>query len=296
MAVKTLLDPDARGRAGSRDALKPSRAPLSVAIVGHVDHGKSTLVGRLLHETGSLPDGKVAAVEATCRRRGMPFEWAFVTDALQAERDQGVTIDVSHMRFRTAKRAYVLVDAPGHREFLKNMISGASGSDAAFLLIDAAEGIREQSKRHGYLLHLLGIRQVAVLVNKMDRVGYDEARFTAIERDYRAYLEGLGVRPVCFVPLSARDGENIVRRTGALDWFSGPTVVDALDRMERAAPPRNLPLRMPVQDVYKFDDRRIIAGRVECGSIRVGDTVLFSPSNETARVRTIERWNAGGPV
>ena len=151
-------------------ATSTMREQLRLVIVGHVDHGKSTLVGRLLYETGSLPDGKVDAVEAMCRRRGMPFEWAFVTDAFQAERDQGITIDVSHIRFRTDARDYLLLDAPGHREFLKNMVTGAASSDAALLVIDAAEGVREQYRRHGFLLTMICIRQVVVSVNKMDLV------------------------------------------------------------------------------------------------------------------------------
>ncbi len=271
-------------------------SPLHVAIVGHVDHGKSTLVGRLLHETGSLPEGKVEQVEAMCQRRGMPFEWAFVTDALKAERDQGVTIDVSHIRLRTPKRPYILVDAPGHLEFLRNMISGAAGSEAALLVIDAAEGVKEQSRRHGYLLHLLGIRQLVVAVNKMDLVGYDAARFHAIEGEYRDYLGSLGLRAEHIIPVSARNGDGITEHTEPLAWYNGPTIAEALDGLHRPAQPRELALRMPVQDVYKFDDRRIIAGRIECGVLNAGDEILFSPSNKKARIKTIEAWNAAEPV
>ena len=169
---------------------------LKIVIVGHVDHGKSTLVGRLLHDTGTLPEGKVESIRAMSERRGMPFEWAFLMDAIQAERDQGITIDTTQIRFRTAKRPYVIIDAPGHKEFLKNMVTGAASSEAALLLIDAHEGVQEQSRRHGYLLHLLGVDQVAVLVNKMDLVGYSADRFGEVAEEYRAYLAGLGVRPV----------------------------------------------------------------------------------------------------
>ncbi|HVO14562.1 MAG TPA: adenylyl-sulfate kinase [Alphaproteobacteria bacterium] len=271
-------------------------APLHVVIVGHVDHGKSTLVGRLLHETGSLPDGKIEAVAEMCRKRGMPFEWAFVTDALKAERDQGITIDVSHIRFRTDLRPYVLVDAPGHREFLRNMISGSAASDGALLVIDAAEGVRDQSRRHAFLLHLLGLSQVAVVVNKMDLAEDQEARFAAIEREFRAYLAGIGIAPLAVIPASARTGANIAARDPAMPWYSGPTVAEALDRMAVAAPPREQPLRLPIQDVYKFDARRILAGRIESGRLHVGDTLLFSPSNKTARVKTLESWNAPAPL
>ncbi len=271
-------------------------SPLHVAIVGHVDHGKSTLVGRLLHETGSLPEGKVEQVEAMCQRRGMPFEWAFVTDALKAERDQGVTIDVSHIRLRTPKRPYILVDAPGHLEFLRNMISGAAGSEAALLVIDAAEGVKEQSRRHGYLLHLLGIRQLVVAVNKMDLVGYDAGRFHAIECEYRDYLGSLGLHAEHIIPVSARNGDGVTEHTSPLSWYNGPTVAEALDGLRRPAQPSELALRLPVQDVYRFDDRRIIAGRIECGVLNAGDEILFSPSNKRARIKTIESWNASEPV
>lgn len=272
------------------------RDELRLAIVGHVDHGKSTLVGRLLHETDSLPEGRIEAVEAMCRRRGMPFEWAFVTDAFQAERDQGVTIDVSHIRLHTGRRDYVLIDAPGHREFIKNMVTGAAASDAALLLIDAEEGVREQSRRHGYLLSLLGIRQMVVAVNKMDLVGYDMGRFAKIEAEYRAYLGSLGLSPLLVVPVSARLGVNLEARPVEMSWYAGPTLLAALDGLQPAPPLRDLPLRFPIQDVYKFDDRRIIAGRIESGRLGVGDALLFSPSNKMARVRTIEMWHAPGPI
>ncbi|MDA1097555.1 MAG: adenylyl-sulfate kinase [Proteobacteria bacterium] len=264
---------------------------LKVAIVGHVDHGKSTLVGRLFHDTGSLPEGKFAAIQAMCQRRGMPFEWAFLMDALQAERDQGVTIDTAQIWFRTARRGYVIIDAPGHKEFLKNMVTGAAAADAALLLIDAAEGIREQSRRHGYLLHLLGVRQVMVAVNKMDLVDYGRDRYEMIVRDYGAYLEELGVTPRHFIPVSARQGDNIAHPSAAMAWYRGPTILQALDDFQVMTQPDHLPLRFPVQDVYRFDERRIIAGRIETGVLRVGDSLLFSPANRVGKVKTIEAWN-----
>lgn len=265
--------------------------PFHVAIVGHVDHGKSTLVGRLLYETGALPEGKVAEVEATCRRRNMPFEWAFVTDALQPERDQGITIDVSYIRFRTGLRGYVLVDAPGHREFLKNMITGAAACDGALLVVDAAEGVREQTRRHGYLLALMGVAQVAVVVTKMDLVDRDQARFEEIVREIRSYLGEIGVAASSVIPVSARDGDNVAARSPRMPWYREETVLEALDRFTPRATLDDTALRIPVQDVYRFDQRRIIAGRVETGRLKVGDTLLFSPSNLTARVRSIESWN-----
>ncbi len=266
--------------------------PLKIVIVGHVDHGKSTLVGRLLHETGSLPDGKVENLRAVCDKRGMPFEWAFVMDALQAERDQGITIDTSQIPFKTALRPYVIIDAPGHKEFLKNMVTGAASAEAAVLVIDALEGVQEQSRRHGYLLHLLGLRQLAVVVNKMDAVAFSQERFDAVSAEIRAYLGEIGVSPTHIIPIAARHGDNMVSRSERTPWYQGPTVVQALDAFQPAAEATALPLRFPVQDIYKFDHRRIVAGRIESGRLKVGDRLLFSPSGKTARVASIESWNA----
>jgi len=263
-----------------------------VVIVGHVDHGKSTLVGRLLYETGSLPDGKFEQIQTVCRRRGMQFEWAFLMDALQAERDQNITIDVSQIWFKTRRRNYVIIDAPGHKEFLKNMVSGAASADAALLLIDAHEGIQEQSRRHAYLLSLLGIRQVVVVVNKMDLVNFDQAVFTRIEADYRDFLRQLNVQPLQFLPIAARDGVNMVTPDPRTSWYEGPTLIQMLDDLEQPVPPADLPLRFAVQDVYRFDRRRILAGRIESGTLRVGDTVVFAPSNKESVVASIEVWNA----
>ena len=266
------------------------RDQLKVAVVGHVDHGKSTLLGRLLHDTDSLPEGKLERVREACQRRGVAFEYAFLLDALQAERDQGITIGTSHVWFQSTGRDFVLIDAPGHKEFLKNMVTGAAASDAALVIIDANEGVKEQSRRHGYLLHLLGVRQVAVAVNKMDLVGYRHDRFSAIEAEYAAYLSGIGVEAAFILPVSAREGGNVVARSTAMDWWSGPTVLDALERLRPATPAYDLPLRLPVQDVYRFD-RRVVVGRIESGTLRVGDRLLFSPSNNVATVRSIEAWN-----
>ncbi len=268
-----------------------ARNQLSLVVVGHVDHGKSTLIGRLFYDTGSLPEGKYEQLVGIAQRRGVPFEFANLMDALQAERDQNITIDTSQIWFRTQKREYVIIDAPGHKEFLKNMVTGAAMSEAALLLIDAKEGVREQSRRHGYLLHLLGVRQVAVLVNKMDLVGHSADRFGEVAREYRRYLEGLGIEPSCFVPVSARDGDNIATRSERMAWYQGPTALEALDRFQPREEPTERPLRFAIQDVYKFDQRRILAGRIESGRLEVGDTLLFSPSNKTANVASIEAWS-----
>lgn len=271
-----------------------SQLPLKIVVVGHVDHGKSSLIGRLFHDTGSLPEGKLEAIRTMSERRGMPFEWAFLMDALQAERDQGITIDVSHIHFRTPRREYVLIDAPGHREFLKNMVTGAAQADAAVLVIDAREGMQEQTKRHSYLLHLLGIRQVVVVINKMDLTSFSQNSFQKLSKEVRHYLSelGLDLQHTQIIPVSARDGDNIVTRSTRMDWFEGPSLVESLDGVQQPVSVHEMPLRFPVQDVYKFDDRRIVAGRIETGQLCLGDTLMFSPSNKTARVASIEAWNA----
>jgi bifunctional enzyme CysN/CysC len=267
-----------------------TRPQVRIVIVGHVDHGKSTLVGRLLHETGSLPEGKLEMLKAVSARRGMPFEWSFLLDALQTERDQGITIDTTQIRFRTGSRDVVLIDAPGHAEFLRNMITGASQADGAVLIIDALEGVRDQTRRHGYLLHLLGIRQVAVVVNKMDRVDFSADRFGAISAEISAHLTGLGVTPAAVIPISARDGDGVAARTPRIGWYDGPTVVEALDALEPARPLQQLALRLPVQAIYKFDDRRIVAGRIESGQLAAGDEIVIMPAGKIARIKTVESW------
>src|SRR4051812_5987160 len=269
-----------------------TRPQVRIVIVGHVDHGKSTLVGRLLHETGSLPDGKLEMLKAVSARRGMPFEWSFLLDALQTERDQGITIDTTQIRFRTRSRDVVLIDAPGHAEFLRNMITGASQADGALLIIDALEGVRDQTRRHGYLLHLLGVKQVAVVVNKMDRVDYSQSRFAAISDEISAHLTGLGVTPSAVIPISARDGDGVAERTPNIAWYKGPTVVEALDALPPARPLDELPLRLPVQAIYKFDDRRIVAGRIESGRLRSGDEIVIMTAGKIARIKSIESWPA----
>ncbi|MBL9169392.1 MAG: adenylyl-sulfate kinase [Verrucomicrobiales bacterium] len=265
---------------------------LKIVIVGHVDHGKSTFVGRLFNDTGSLPEGKLEQLQKIAERRGVPFEWANLMDALQSERDQNITIDTAQIWFQTQRRQYVIIDAPGHKEFLKNMITGAANAEAALLLIDAHEGVQENSRRHGYLLNLLGIRQIAVLVNKMDLENYSEEKFRSIEEEYRVWLKSIGVTPKVFIPIAAKMGDNIATRSTNMSWWQGPTVLEALDQFNVTDLPDHQPLRFPIQDVYRFDDRRILAGRIEAGRIKVGDKLVFAPSNKTSTVKTIERWNS----
>jgi bifunctional enzyme CysN/CysC len=265
---------------------------LKIVIVGHVDHGKSTFVGRLFHDTGSLPEGKLEQLQKIAERRGVPFEWANLMDALQSERDQNITIDTAQIWFQTKKRQYVIIDAPGHKEFLKNMVTGAANAEAALLLIDAHEGVQENSRRHGYLLNLLGIRQIAVLVNKLDLENYHQGRFQQIESEYRAWLKSIGVEPKVFIPIAARHGDNIASLSPNTPWWRGPTVLETLDSFKVSERPEGQPLRFPIQDIYRFDERRILAGRVEAGSLKVGDRLVFSPTDKTSTVKSIERWSA----
>ena len=274
---------------------KPSEN-LNIVIVGHVDHGKSTLLGRLYADTGSLPDGKLEKVRSICRQQGKEFEYAFLFDAFLEEQEQGITIDTARTFFIWKGRQYIIIDAPGHKEFLKNMISGAARAEAALLLIDALEGVKEQSKKHGYLLSLLGVRQFAVVVNKMDLVGYRQDVFDGIEKEYREFLGQFSAVPAQFVPVSAKLGDNIVNRSEAMSWYAGPTVLDTLSMFRKEAARSEQPLRLPVQDVYKFDARRIIAGRLAAGRLRIGDQLVFSPSNKRANIKSLEAFNIDPPV
>ncbi len=268
---------------------------MNIVIVGHVDHGKSTVIGRLLADTHSLPEGKLEQIRAQCELNSKPFEYAFLLDALKDEQAQGITIDAARVFFKSGVRPYLILDAPGHIEFLKNMITGAARAEAALLVIDAAEGVQENSRRHGYMVSMLGVRQLAVVVNKMDLVGWDRAVYDRIVREYGAFLEQVGIRPSGFIPVSGRGGDNIADRSANLPWYDGPTVLDALDAFHSEPAPVNQPFRMPVQDVYKFtkqgDDRRIVSGTVDAGSMKVGDQVIFFPSGKRSRVKSIEGFN-----
>lgn len=272
------------------------REDMNIVIVGHVDHGKSTIIGRLLADTGSLPEGKLESVKEMCRKNSKPFEYAFLLDALKDEQAQGITIDSARCFFKTEKRNYIIIDAPGHIEFLKNMVTGAARAEAALLVIDAKEGVRENSKRHGYLLSMLGIKQITVLVNKMDLAEYSQARFEEIEKEYREFLKSINVEPISFIPVSGFFGENIKEKSDKLSWYKGLSVLETLDSFEAKDNGESLDFRMPVQAVYKFtknnDDRRIIAGTVETGKLKIGDKIVFYPSGKKTRVKTIEEFNA----
>jgi bifunctional enzyme CysN/CysC len=265
---------------------------MRIVVAGHVDHGKSTLIARLLHETGSLPHGKVEELEIASRNRGVPFEWSFALDALQDERDQAVTIDVTRVQFAWAGRTYTLIDAPGHREFVRNALSGAADSDAAILVVDCLEGVSEQTRRHARLLSLLGVAQIIVLVNKMDACEWQAERFAEVRRECEQLLDSCELDLQEIIPISAREGENLVTRSAAMPWFTGHTLLDALAELRPAASTSHWPLRLRVQDVYREEQRRIIVGRLDSGTISAGDSIIISPVRARATVRSIERWNA----
>ncbi len=261
---------------------------LRFVIVGHVDHGKSTLIGRLLYDTDSLPEEKIEEVRRTCESLGREMEFGFVMDHLEEERSQGITIDTAQTFFNTGKRRYVIIDAPGHKEFIKNMITGASQADAALLIVDAVDGIKEQTRRHAYLLKMLRIDQVILVVNKMDLAGYDEARFNEVKQELMRFLSALGLSPTYAIPISARAGENVATSSDRMTWYEGPPVLDALDFFVPGDPATNLPLRFPVQDIYKVKDKRILVGRVAAGRIRQGDGITFLPQGKRSAVGSIE--------
>ncbi len=264
---------------------------LSIVFNGHVDHGKSTLVGRLLADLGLVQPARISAVEAICKEKNMKFEYAFLLDAFEEEQDQGITIDVSQVRFSSKKRPYRIIDAPGHKEFLKNMISGASTADISILMIDAEEGVREQSHRHATILSLLGIQTIIVVVNKMDLMNYDQKVFEEIKTQYSKHLASLKLVPHAFIPMAAYLGENIVKKGDKMPWYAGKSFLETLDALETPPPDETKPLRLPLQDVYKFDKKRIFAGRLESGSVSVGEEVQLFPSGTKTKVRSIEKWS-----
>lgn len=268
---------------------------MNIVIVGHVDHGKSTLMGRLLADTGSLPEGKLEQVKETCRRNSKPFEYAFLLDALKDEQSQGITIDTARCFFKTEKRDYIILDAPGHIEFLKNMITGASRAQAALLMIDAKEGVQENSRRHAYMLSMLGIQQIAVVINKMDLVDYSQEVYEKVKKEYLEFLKQINITPKFVLPVSSFQGDNIVKQSDKMPWYDGMCILEVLDAFECEEEHDKQPFRMPVQDVYKFtrngDDRRIVAGTIETGRIRAGQEVIFYPSGKKSHINKIESFN-----
>lgn len=262
---------------------------MHIVIAGHVDHGKSTLVGRLFYDTGYLPPDKMETIRRTSESLGKELEFAFVMDQLEEERERGITIDIAHTFFRTPKRRYVIIDAPGHKEFLKNMVTGSSQAEAALLLVDITEGIKEQTRRHCYILGLLGFRQIAVVVNKMDAVAYSEERFRQIKDEIEAVLGQLKIKPTHILPISARHGENVAKKSDELSWFDGPTVLEALDSLDLVTA-EDKDLRFPVQDIYGSNGQSTVVGRVEAGLLKKGQKIYVLPQNTTATVVEVKKF------
>ncbi len=269
-----------------------ARPPTPIVFVGHVDHGKSTLIGRLLHDTGNLPEGRLEAARLSSERRGHAIEWSFLLDSLQAERDQGVTIDATRLPFALGGRPFVIIDAPGHRQFLRNMVTGAADASAAVLVVDVAEGVREQTRRHAVMLRLIGIRHVIVLMNKADLLDFDQDRVGTASAAITSFLAEQGLAPASIIPASARDGDNIAAASARAAWYDGPTLADAIAAVPPVAGRADRPFRMPVQDVYRIGDRRVVVGRIESGRLAVGDTVAIGAGATEARVAAFETWAA----
>ncbi|RZN37877.1 MAG: translation elongation factor EF-1 subunit alpha [Methanophagales archaeon ANME-1-THS] len=265
---------------------------MNMAIIGHIDHGKSTLLGRLLMDTGVIDPHVIEEYRKKAEAIGKAtFEFAWVLDTLKDERERGITIDVSHQRFDTNKYYYTIVDCPGHRDFVKNMITGTSQADAAVLVVDAKDGIMAQTKEHVFLARTLGVTQLIVAINKMDRVNYEQKRFEELKKELLDLLKIVGYKEesIIFIPVSAYEGQNITKPSDRMKWFSGPTLLAALDLMKVPEKPIDLPLRIPVQDVYSITGAGTVpVGRVETGKIKKGDKVIFNPPGKQGEVKSIE--------
>ena len=265
---------------------------VNLVFIGHVDHGKSTLVGRLLYDSGALSEQEYRKLEAEAKSLGKgTFAFAFAMDNLKEERERGVTIDVSYKKFEGKKNNFTIIDAPGHKDFIKNMITGTSQADAAVLVIAAKEGIMAQTKEHAFLSQVMGLKNLVVAINKMDEVGYEQSKFNEVKDAASKLLKGVGYKEesLKFIPVSAWVGDNVVKKSAKLGWFSGKTLIESLDDLVAPAPPTDKPLRLPVQDVYNIKGVGLVpVGRVETGILKPGDKVVVQPSGASGEVKTIE--------
>jgi len=265
---------------------------INLVFIGHVDHGKSTTVGRLLYDTGALSEQEYRKLQQEAEAKGKgTFAFAYAMDNLKEERERGVTIDVAYKKFTGQKNSFTIIDAPGHRDFVKNMITGTSQADAAVLVVACKEGPQPQTKEHAFLSQVMGIKSLIVAVNKMDEVGYDEAKFKEVHDIMKKMLSGIGYKEgqYQFIPISAWEGENIAKAAGKMAWYKGPTLVGALDDLKAPALPTDKPLRLPIQDVYNIKGVGTVpVGRVETGIIKPGDKIIVMPSGKTGEVKTVE--------
>ncbi|MDE1833596.1 MAG: translation elongation factor EF-1 subunit alpha [Candidatus Micrarchaeota archaeon] len=265
---------------------------MNLIFIGHVDHGKSTTVGRLLYESGAITDRDIARFKEMTQQYNRPtFEFAFVMDQLKEERERGITIDIAHKEFSTQKYFFTIIDAPGHRDFVKNMITGASQADAAVLVVSAAEGIKPQTREHAILISVLGVPQLIVAINKMDAVNFEQAKFEAVKKEVYDMLKSLGfkVDTILFVPYSALEGSNAGKKSEKLPWYNGPTLLGSLDTLNLPKKPTDKALRLPIQDVFSISGFGTVpVGRVETGIVKVGDPVIIMPAGVKTEVKSIE--------
>jgi len=272
----------------------PQKPHLNLVIVGHVDHGKSTLAGRLFYETGAIREDELKKLRELAQEFKIEGgEFAYILDKEIEERKRGMTIDIAHRPFETQRYYFTIIDAPGHRDFVKNMITGASQADAAILVVSAkpGEGVQEQTKEHAYLLRVLGINQIIVVISKMDTVNYDQKRFEELKQQVINLLKPLGfpVDKIPIIPTAAQVGENITKRSDKMPWYKGPCLVEALDQLQVPPRPIDKPLRIPIQDVFSISGVGTVpVGKVESGKLKVGDTVVFEPPGIKGEVRSIE--------
>ncbi len=265
---------------------------LNLAVIGHIDHGKSTTVGRMMFETGAVPAHIIEGYRKEAESKGKAtFEFAWVMDNLKEERERGITIDIAHKRFDTPKFYFTVVDCPGHRDFVKNMITGASQADAAILVVAAPDGVMEQTKEHVFLARTLGITQIIIAINKMDAVKYDEKRYNEVKKDLSDLIKMVGYKPeeTLFIPVSSLAGANIKENSKETPWYKGLPLIAALDTFKEPAKPTDKPLRLPIQDVYSISGIGTVpVGRVETGIMKKGMKVTFMPANKDGEIKSIE--------
>ncbi len=265
---------------------------LNLAVIGHIDHGKSTLVGRLMYDTGAIEAHVIEKYREEAKAKGKEsFAFAWVMDSLKEERERGITIDIAHQRFDTDKYYFTVVDCPGHRDFVKNMITGASQADAAILVVSGKDSVQAQTKEHVFLSRTLGINQLIIAINKMDEVNYDEAKYKKAVEDVSVLLKMVGFKPseINFIPTSAFEGDNIASHSDNTKWYKGVTILESLDTLKEPDKPTKLPLRIPVQDAYTISGIGTVpVGRVETGTMKKGDKVIFQPGGTIGEVKSIE--------
>jgi len=267
---------------------------LRFVMVGHVDHGKSTLIGRLLYDTGSLPPDKLEEIKIASEEQGKDVEFAYVMDHLEEERSRNITIDTAQTFFMTPEREYVIIDAPGHKEFLKNMITGASQAEAAVLIVDAAEGVREQTQRHAFMINMLGLDQLIVVVNKMDSIDFSEETFFSVKKDLEEFLLKVNLRPNYVIPISAKKGDNVSNRSENMDWYDGVTFLEALASFVNLPSALDKPMRYPVQLIQEIRGDKVVMGRVEAGILEKGREIIILPAGKKASVENVMEYGQEG--